>query len=65
MSTSVDSTARANIALLYTPSLAAELLEVPLTHFAPKLGASCHGWVSNANSNWARNGGWILFINSG
>lgn len=64
VSTSAGSTSRANIALLYTSSLASELLEVPLTHFAPKLGASVHGWVSNANSNWARKGGWILFINN-
>jgi DNA mismatch repair protein MLH1 len=64
VSTAADSTTRANIGLLYTPALAAELLEVPLTTFAAKLGARCHGWVSNANSNWARKGGWLLFINS-
>ncbi|WWD18950.1 hypothetical protein CI109_103406 [Kwoniella shandongensis] len=66
ISTPVGSTARANIASLYTPSLASELLEVPLTTLEPasKLGARCRGWVSNANSNWARKGGWLLFINN-
>lgn len=65
ISTPVDSTARANISLLYTPSLANELLEVPLTTLKPEmLDAKCRGWVSNANSSWARKGGWMLFINS-
>ncbi|KAI9637283.1 putative MUTL-like protein 1 [Dioszegia hungarica] len=65
ISTPVDSTARANISLLYTPSLANELLEVPLTTLKPEmLDAKCRGWVSNANSSWARKGGWMLFINN-
>ncbi|KAK8854901.1 hypothetical protein IAR55_003640 [Kwoniella newhampshirensis] len=66
ISTTVGSTAKANIASLYSPSLAAELLDVPLTTLQPenKLGAKCRGWVSNANSNWARKGGWLLFINN-
>ncbi|OCF38700.1 DNA mismatch repair protein MLH1 [Kwoniella heveanensis CBS 569] len=66
VSTPADSTAKANIANLYTPSLANELLEVPLAVLQPehKLSAKCKGWVSNANSNWARKGGWLLFINN-
>ncbi|WVQ82016.1 hypothetical protein IAT38_004144 [Cryptococcus sp. DSM 104549] len=66
ISTQVGSTAKANIAVLYTPSLASELLEVPETVLQPaeKLGAKCRGWVSNANSNWTRKGGWLLFINN-
>nr|XP_018261347.1 DNA mismatch repair protein MLH1 [Kwoniella dejecticola CBS 10117]OBR83505.1 DNA mismatch repair protein MLH1 [Kwoniella dejecticola CBS 10117] len=66
VSTPVNSNIRANIANLYTPSLANELLEIPLTTLKPedKLSAKCSGWVSNANSNWARKGGWLLFINS-
>ena len=63
ISTPVDSNAKANIALLYSPALAADLLEVKETTFAEKLGARCKGWVSSANSNWARRGGWLLFIN--
>ena len=59
------SNARANIALLYTPALAGDLLEVPMTVLKPeeKLGAKIKGWVSNANTNWARKGGWLFFIN--
>lgn len=65
ISTPVDSTSKTNISLLYTPSLANELLEVPETILRPDmLGAKIKGWVSNANSNWARKGGWLLFINS-
>ncbi|WRT68276.1 uncharacterized protein IL334_005252 [Kwoniella shivajii] len=66
VSTPVGSSAKANIASLYTPSLAAELLEVPMTTLKPenRLSARCKGWVSNANSNWARKGGWLLFINN-
>lgn len=64
VSTSAGSTAKANIGLLYTAVLAAELLEVPDTVFAAKLGGRVRGWISNANSNWARKGGWLLFINS-
>lgn len=66
ISTPVDSTSKAVIALLYTPSLAADLLEIPLTTLRPgdKLGAKVRGWVSSANTNWARRGGWLLFINS-
>ncbi|WVF72656.1 hypothetical protein IAT40_007474 [Kwoniella sp. CBS 6097] len=66
VSTPANSTAKANIANLYTPSLANELLEVPRTILQPeqKLSAKCQGWVSNANSNWARKGGWLLFINN-
>ncbi|CAK9779590.1 DNA mismatch repair protein MutL [Cutaneotrichosporon oleaginosum] len=63
VSTAAGSTAKANIGLLYTPALAAELLEVEETAF-PKLGGKVRGWVSNANSNWARKGGWLLFINN-
>ncbi|GMK58343.1 hypothetical protein CspeluHIS016_0503750 [Cutaneotrichosporon spelunceum] len=63
VSTPAGSSAKANIGLLYTPALAAELLEVPETDFA-KLGGKVRGWVSNANSNWARKGGWLLFINN-
>ena len=66
ISTSAGSTTRANISLLYTASLAADLLEVPLTTLQPadKLGAKVKGWVSNANTNWVRRGGWLFFINS-
>ncbi|WWC90838.1 uncharacterized protein L201_005775 [Kwoniella dendrophila CBS 6074] len=66
VSTPVDSTTKANIASLYSPSLANELLDIPLTTLQPesKLSAQCKGWVSNANSNWARKGGWLLFINN-
>ncbi|WWD02458.1 hypothetical protein V865_000497 [Kwoniella europaea PYCC6329] len=66
ISTPVNSTVKANIANLYTPSLAAELLEMPLTVLQPesKLSSTIRGWVSNANSNWARKGGWLLFINN-
>lgn len=65
ISTPVDSSAKANISLLYTPSLANELLEVPITVLKPDmLRAKIRGWVSNANSSWARKGGWLLFINS-
>lgn len=64
VSTSAGSTAQANIGLLYTATLATELLEVPETILPAKLGASVRGWVSNANSNWARKGGWLLFINN-
>nr|XP_019006828.1 DNA mismatch repair protein MLH1 [Kwoniella mangroviensis CBS 8507]OCF70289.1 DNA mismatch repair protein MLH1 [Kwoniella mangroviensis CBS 8507] len=66
ISTPVNSTVKANIANLYTPSLAAELLEIPLTVLQPesKLSSTIRGWVSNANSNWARKGGWLLFINN-
>ncbi|KAK4687504.1 DNA mismatch repair protein MLH1, partial [Tremellales sp. Uapishka_1] len=65
ITTPQNSTTRSNISLLYTASLASELLEVPETVLKPKdkLGAKCKGWVSNANSNWARRGGWLLFIN--
>ena len=65
ISTSVGST-RGNISLLYTSSLAADLLEVPLTTLQPenKLAANLKGYVSNANTNWARRGGWLFFINS-
>ncbi|WWC71688.1 uncharacterized protein I206_105646 [Kwoniella pini CBS 10737] len=66
VSTPINSNAKANIANLYTPSLANELLEIPLTTLKPeeKLSAKCRGWVSNANSNWAKKGGWLLFINN-
>jgi len=65
ISTPADSTARANIGLLYTASLAADLLKVPVTVLKPeeKLGSRIKGWVSNANTNWARKGGWLFFIN--
>ena len=61
----VGSTAKANIKIVYTASLAADLLELPVTVLKPvgKLGASLKGWVSNANTNWARKGGWLFFIN--
>jgi DNA mismatch repair protein MLH1 len=64
VSTQAGSTVKANIGLLYTPALATELLEVEETTFPAKLGGKVRGWVSNANSNWARKGGWLLFINS-
>nr|XP_019044549.1 DNA mismatch repair protein MLH1 [Kwoniella bestiolae CBS 10118]OCF23479.1 DNA mismatch repair protein MLH1 [Kwoniella bestiolae CBS 10118] len=66
VSTPVSSTTKANISNLYTPSLAAELLEIPSTVLQPeaKLSSTVRGWVSNANSNWARKGGWLLFINN-
>lgn len=65
ISTPQGSTSKANISLLYTASLANDLLEVPLTVLKPeKLGARVRGWVSNANTNWARRGGWLFFINS-
>lgn len=65
ISTPQASTAQANIALLYTSSLANDLLEVPLRVLEPaKLGARLRGWVSNANTNWTRRGGWLFFINS-
>jgi DNA mismatch repair protein MLH1 len=65
ISTSAGSNVKSNISLLYTPSLAAELVEVKEAVLQPavKLGAKCKGWVSSANANWARRGGWILFIN--
>jgi DNA mismatch repair protein MLH1 len=66
ITTPQDSTSRANIALLYTSSLANDLLEVQQRDLKPeKLGARLRGWVSNANTNWARRGGWLFFINSG
>jgi DNA mismatch repair protein MLH1 len=65
ITTPQDSTSRANIALLYTASLANDLLEVKMRDLKPdKLGARLKGWVSNANTNWARRGGWLFFINS-
>ena len=67
LSTPISSTGscRNNIALLYTQSLADDLLEVPETSLSPaSLSAKVKGWVSNANANWARKGGWLLFINS-
>ncbi|ORY35398.1 putative DNA binding protein [Naematelia encephala] len=65
ISTPAGSTSKANISLLYTASLAADLLEVPITVLQPQyLGASIRGWVSNANTNWARRGGWLFFINN-
>ncbi|WVR07419.1 hypothetical protein IAU60_004460 [Kwoniella sp. DSM 27419] len=66
LSTQINSTHKQNIANLYTPSLANELLELELTTLQPedKLSAKCKGWISNANSNWARKGGWLLFINN-
>jgi DNA mismatch repair protein MLH1 len=65
ISTPVESTSRANISLLYTPSLAAELLEVPKTALKPDmLGATIQGWVCNANTGGGRKGVWLLFINS-
>ncbi|KAL1409065.1 DNA mismatch repair protein Mlh1 [Vanrija albida] len=64
VSTNAGSSAKANIAQIYTPTLAAELLEVPETTFAPKLGASARGWVSNANHNGGRKAGFLLFINN-
>ena len=65
ISTPAASSAKTNIGLLYTPSLAADLVEVPLTVLKPeyKLGATVKGWVSNANTNWVRKGGWLFFIN--
>ncbi|EIW67366.1 hypothetical protein TREMEDRAFT_69817 [Tremella mesenterica DSM 1558] len=65
ISTPAASTSRANISLLYGATLANELLELPKTTLDPieRLGARCEGLVSNANSNWARKGGWLLFIN--
>ena len=65
ISTSAASSAKTNIGLLYTSSLAADLVEVPLTVLTPenKLGATVKGWVSNANTNWVRKGGWLFFIN--
>ena len=65
ITTQPSSTCKNNIALLYGAPLASELLEIPMTVLKPeeKLGAKVQGWVSNANSNWARKGGWILFIN--
>ena len=65
LSTPGGTTSRNNIALLYTQSLADDLLEVPETTLTPaSLGAKVKGWVSNANANWSRKGGWLLFINS-
>jgi hypothetical protein len=62
---SPNSSSRHNIALLYTQSLADDLIEVPDTALTPaSLSARVKGWVSNANANWARKGGWLLFINS-
>ncbi|KAL7423487.1 DNA mismatch repair protein Mlh1 [Cryptotrichosporon argae] len=64
VSTPAASTSRANIGLLYTPALAAELLEVAPTTLEPaRLGAKVEGWVSGANASWSRRGGWLLFIN--
>lgn len=63
--TQVGSNTKANIAALYTPALANELLEIPDTELQPaRLGAKLTGWVSNANSSWSKKGGWLLFINS-
>nr|ODN86354.1 DNA mismatch repair protein MLH1 [Cryptococcus depauperatus CBS 7841] len=66
VSTQVNSTAKANIATLYTPAIANELLELKETVLQPedKLGAKCRGWISNASSHWTRKGGWLLFINN-
>jgi DNA mismatch repair protein MLH1 len=66
ISTPAASSAKANISLLYTQSLANDLLEIPETILQPanKLGARVRGRVSNANTNWARKGGWLFFINS-
>ncbi|ORX38673.1 hypothetical protein BD324DRAFT_621908 [Kockovaella imperatae] len=66
ISTSAASSSRANISLLYTAALAADLLEVPETVLQPadKLCATVRGWISNANTNWTRRGGWLFFINN-
>jgi DNA mismatch repair protein MLH1 len=66
ITTPVASTTKSNIALLYGSALANDLIELPKVVLKPeeKLGASLKGWISGANSSWARKGGWIIFINS-
>jgi DNA mismatch repair protein MLH1 len=66
ITTPVGSTTKSNIALLYGSALANDLIELPKVVLKPeeKLGASLKGWISGANSSWARKGGWIIFINS-
>ena len=66
ITTPVASSTKSNIALLYGSALANDLIELPKVVLKPKekLGASLKGWISGANSSWARKGGWIIFINS-
>jgi len=66
ITTPVASSTKANIALLYGSALANDLIELPKSILKPeeKLGATLKGWISGANSSWARKGGWIIFINS-
>lgn len=66
ITTPTASSTKGNISLLYGSALANDLVELPPTILKPedKLGAKVTGWVSNANSSWARKGGWIIFINS-
>jgi len=66
ITTPTASSTKSNISLLYGSALANDLIELPQTTLKPedKLGAKLKGWVSNANSSWARKGGWIIFINS-
>jgi DNA mismatch repair protein MLH1 len=66
ITTPASSTSKANISLLYGSALANDLLQLPETVLKPedKLGAKLKGWISGANSSWARKGGWIIFINS-
>jgi DNA mismatch repair protein MLH1 len=66
ITTPVASCTKSNIALLYGSALANDLIELPKVVLKPeeKLGATLTGWISGANSSWARKGGWIIFINS-
>lgn len=66
ITTPASSSTKSNIALLYGSALANDLIEVPKVVLEPqdKLGATLKGWISGANSSWARKGGWIIFINS-